>query len=615
MRPFRPILALAAAATLPTAAHAQKVLHACYVPASGTVYRIKEANTAQACLQPSHVAFSWTDGADAYAALALAVKTTDAAAGDVTGAFTSLTVGKLLGRALATTPPTDGQVLAWNASTSQWAPTTAPAGGGTTVHGQLTGLAADDHPQYLRLGNRVEQSGGFAVSTSGPGGPIPAAGTGARFMWYSGKRALRAGYVTGVQWDDANVGQYSTAFGASVQASGPASFAVGQGSIASGDAAMAAGHSSVASGNVAFAVGQSAVASGNASVAMGDGATASGAGAFALGTGASATALRGYAIGNGASAALGRSVAIGQDAKTMTGSEEGAVAIGRSAMAGGGQDPMALGQYSVATGDGALALGFGAKAQGEIAVALGWNSVSTANGSMALGPTASASANSAVALGAGAVASGAQGYAIGGGAKSSAVAAFAIGRSATASHDGAMVLSDNNIGTPAASSAANQLVARFAGGFRLRTSVNSATGCNLPAGSGVWDCTSDRAAKTAVRAVTGESILGGLRSLPVSTWEYRTERGVRHLGPMAQDFRAAFGLGADERSIGMLDASGVALAAAKALETRTADLRRADEALRRENAALRQDVAELRARLAQLDGTVAALAAQLAQQR
>jgi hypothetical protein len=41
---------------------APKVLYACYVPASGTVYRVKEADTKQECACQQHAMFSWTDG-------------------------------------------------------------------------------------------------------------------------------------------------------------------------------------------------------------------------------------------------------------------------------------------------------------------------------------------------------------------------------------------------------------------------------------------------------------------------------------------------------------------------------------------------------------------------
>jgi len=39
---------------------------------------------------------------------------------------------------------------------------------------------------------------------------------------------------------------------------------------------------------------------------------------------------------------------------------------------------------------------------------------------------------------------------------------------------------------------------------------------------------------------------------------------VLHLGPVAQDFHAAFGLGADDKHIATVDADGVALAPSRA---------------------------------------------------
>jgi len=57
-------------------------------------------------------------------------------------------------------------------------------------------------------------------------------------------------------------------------------------------------------------------------------------------------------------------------------------------------------------------------------------------------------------------------------------------------------------------------------------------------------------------------------SLPISEWSYTTERGVRHVGPMAQDFYAAFNVGEDDRHITSIDEDGVALAAIKALNAR-----------------------------------------------
>jgi hypothetical protein len=68
-------------------------------------------------------------------------------------------------------------------------------------------------------------------------------------------------------------------------------------------------------------------------------------------------------------------------------------------------------------------------------------------------------------------------------------------------------------------------------------------------------------------------VLARLRKVPVSTWNYISEgRQTRHLGPMAEDFYAAFGLGVGNASIGVQDLAGVSLVAVKALEQRTAEL-------------------------------------------
>ena len=53
--------------------------------------------------------------------------------GDLAGTLPNPTVDGLQGRAVASTAPTNGQVLAWNSSTSAWEPTTGGGGGSGTV--------------------------------------------------------------------------------------------------------------------------------------------------------------------------------------------------------------------------------------------------------------------------------------------------------------------------------------------------------------------------------------------------------------------------------------------------------------------------------------------------
>ncbi len=64
-------------------------------------------------------------------------------------------------------------------------------------------------------------------------------------------------------------------------------------------------------------------------------------------------------------------------------------------------------------------------------------------------------------------------------------------------------------------------------------------------------------------------MLERLAKLPITTWNYKTDDpSIRHMGPMAQDFYAAFGLGKDDRHIAPLDANGVMLAALQAYAQR-----------------------------------------------
>jgi hypothetical protein len=105
---------------------------------------------------------------------------------------------------------------------------------------------------------------------------------------------------------------------------------------------------------------------------------------------------------------------------------------------------------------------------------------------------------------------------------------------------------------------------------------------------------SDRAAKTAFAPVDVGQILAAVLQLPITSWSYRNEPTARHLGPVAQDFYQAFGLGDNDRTISTVDANGVALAAIQGLNAK----------LEAENAALRAESAELRARLQRLEALV-----------
>jgi len=80
----------------------------------------------------------------------------------------------------------------------------------------------------------------------------------------------------------------------------------------------------------------------------------------------------------------------------------------------------------------------------------------------------------------------------------------------------------------------------------------------------VSDC-SDRNAKQDMAPVDPAQILERALELPLSKWSYKIDAATRHIGPMAQDFYAAFDVGSDDKHIATIDEGGVALAAIQGL--------------------------------------------------
>jgi len=103
---------------------------------------------------------------------------------------------------------------------------------------------------------------------------------------------------------------------------------------------------------------------------------------------------------------------------------------------------------------------------------------------------------------------------------------------------------------------------------------------------------SSRSLKEDFQPLSNEEVLAKLATLPVSEWRFKDgPHDVRHIGPMAEDFQAAFGLSSDASTISVTDTSGVALAAIQGLLTRL-------DALSRQNAELQKRVESLEEALA-----------------
>jgi hypothetical protein len=125
-------------------------------------------------------------------------------------------------------------------------------------------------------------------------------------------------------------------------------------------------------------------------------------------------------------------------------------------------------------------------------------------------------------------------------------------------------------------------------------------GVTLEPGAGSWSTLSDRNAKANLAPVDSPAILEQLAKLPIHTWNYRSQPAdARHLGPTAQDFHAAFGLGTDSRHIATVDADGVALAAIQGFHQLLQEKSARIAALESHNAQLERRLHLLEQRLAE----------------
>jgi len=272
-----------------------------------------------------------------------------------------------------------------------------------------------------------------------------------------------------------------------------------------------------------------------------------------------------------------------------------------------GDESVALGNNGTASADRAFA--FNGTASGVGAVAIGSGAQATNDDALAMGPSSIAGGLAAITLGP-SIANGNFGVAIGLQNSASGQFSVAIGKNArTANRQGSVVLGDGCAGFSSDSvfpTANNQFVARGCGGVKFFTNQNLTSGVELAAGGSGWSAVSDRNRKENFLAMEGEELLARLRHVPVTSWNYRTQdASIRHMGPMAQDFRAAFGLGESELMINSVDIDGVNLAGVQAVAARTEVLKQQVGALTAENAALRARVDDLESRLRRLEAIAA----------
>jgi len=399
---------------------------------------------------------------------------------------------------------------------------------------------------------------------------------------------------------------------------GDANFAVvvgGFGNTASGsNSAINGGRSNTASGaNSAINGGRSNTASGaNAVVAGGFLNVATANNAAVLGGSGNDAEGGGSAVTGGFEnrASGSRSVVSGGEFNTAAG-ENSVVAGGRSGMASGRESTVSGGLINLASASYSVIAG-------------GWQNVASADGSHVgggFGNTASGR-ESMAAGGFGNCSGGWRSWT--GGTRAKVRPAANSGDAAGLGCDGVAISGDSNgdEGTfmwaddqvaDFVSTGPDQFLVRAQGGIYLGTNstvslpagrfINTSTGAYLSSG-GTWTNSSSRAFKADFQPVDVLGVLDRVMQLDVSTWTYKDAPEGRHMGPIAEEFHALFGLGNDAESISTVDASGVALAAIQGLNRRIDDQQHALRDLRDEKdatiAQLSAENDELRAQLAEV---------------
>ena len=253
---------------------------------------------------------------------------------------------------------------------------------------------------------------------------------------------------------------------------------------------------------------------------------------------------------------------------------------------------VALGYATNASGHYSIATGYGTAAIGDYSTATGINTIASGDSSTAMGVNTTASGDWSTAMGSNAVTNG---------------------------HRGSFVYSDGLSSTNVANYADGQFMVKAQGGFVFFTDAAATTGVTLFPSSGSWTTLSDRNQKTAVVPVDSREVLKKVVEMPLNTWQYKAQDAkYRHMGPMAQDFYAAFKLGESNTGIDTVDADGVALAAIQGLHAQLKDKEAEITSLRaekdREIAMLHAELTEQRADLAKQDAKLAEQGAKLAEQ-
>ncbi len=300
-------------------------------------------------------------------------------------------------------------------------------------------------------------------------------------------------------------------------------------------------------------------------------------GAFSAGFDNQNTGYYSTALGSGNAINADNSFAAGKD-NTINNSYENVMALGEGNYAAYEvQNSVALGTNNLLFASRAIAIGEqntidypGWGAARSNAVAIGKENSTNGLGSIAIGYLNTVTGNYSTAMGT---------------------------RMNTNNQAGAFMIGDTDPlgqGTTGAG-ATDQFVARFRNGYYLMTSGTATrTGVVIGAGQNAWSAISDSTRKERFLPMNHAEVLRKINAMKLTSWNYKGQREIRHYGPMAQDFYAAFGhdalgeVGCDTL-INSHDFAGVTFAGVQALIRENEQLKQAVQHLTSEVNALRTD--------------------------
>ncbi|MEO0312071.1 MAG: hypothetical protein RIQ89_1728 [Bacteroidota bacterium] len=225
-----------------------------------------------------------------------------------------------------------------------------------------------------------------------------------------------------------------------------------------------------------------------------------------------------------------------------------------------GATSTSFGVSSSATGTSAVAIGASATANYQYSTAIGASAdASTTDYSTAIGYDATCSGHDAVSVGSNSSVSANFSVVVGHASSAAYTNCVVVGKSISATAANQIVLGNSTnticLVNGASSGASKALI--------VGNGSTNGNGAYLTTG-GTWTNSSDRNLKEDIQSINNDELLKKISNLDVTQWKYKGTNEY-HIGPMAQDFYKAFGLGTDDKHISTIDPSGVSLAAIKAL--------------------------------------------------